>query len=159
MTGMPEIREVFGPQEKATICQSVIAALPAWFGDQETNDEYISDVKEMPLFAAFNGIQLCGFVALNPTSDSAMDIHVLGVVPDWHHQGVGKALVNAAKAYSAAKGALFLTVKTLGPSFKNADYAKTRWFYLAVGFYPLEEHLDYWGKGVPCLQMCQWIGS
>jgi hypothetical protein len=43
-------------------------------------------------------------------------------------------------------------VKTLGPSRADVGYAATRRFYRAVGFLPLEELIDFWGKN-PCLVM------
>lgn len=45
------------------------------------------------------------------------------------------------------------SVKTLGKSHPDENYKKTREFYSAVGFYPLEESTEIWGKENPCLLM------
>jgi hypothetical protein len=37
-----------------------------------------------------------------------------------------------------------LQVKTLGPSAEWEPYERTRRFYRALGFIPLEEHLHLW---------------
>lgn len=47
----------------------------------------------------------------------------------------------------------FLHLKTLSDSDPDRHYAKTRAFYLAVGFRPLEELTALWGKDNPCLLM------
>ncbi len=59
-------------------------------------------------------------------------------------------MLAAAEADLAAEGVRFLQVKTLGESRPDANYARTRQFYLACGFTPLEELTDLW-PGNPCL--------
>jgi hypothetical protein len=49
-------------------------------------------------------------------------------------------------------------VKTLGPSRPDANYARTRLFYEASGFQPLEELHGLWGVN-PCLIMIKVLGS
>jgi hypothetical protein len=49
-------------------------------------------------------------------------------------------------------------VKTLGPSRPDANYARTRLFYEASGFQPLEELHGLWGAN-PCLIMIKVLGS
>jgi GNAT superfamily N-acetyltransferase len=142
-------------EEKAKICTNLLAALPTWFGDKETNLEYIEDVRTRMMFVTRGPAGITGFLSLTKMTDSAFDIHVLAVLPALHRQGTGRTLIDAAKDYTRDQGAAFLTVKTLGPSMKNADYAATRRFYRAVGFFPLEENFEIWGEGVPCLIMCQ----
>lgn len=48
-----------------------------------------------------------------------------------------------------------LQVKTLGARHPDEGYARTRAFYRAVGFLPLEETDDLW-PGNPCLIMVKW---
>ena len=45
-----------------------------------------------------------------------------------------------------------LQVKTLGPTRPSEHYDRTRAFYAALGFQPLEEIHDLW-PGNPCLIM------
>jgi hypothetical protein len=44
-----------------------------------------------------------------------------------------------------------LQVKTLSPSRSDENYAKTRAFYQAMGFTPLEEFPQIWDENNPCL--------
>jgi hypothetical protein len=42
-------------------------------------------------------------------------------------------------------------VKTLGPSHPSEAFARTRRFYEALGFIPIEETTAFWGESNPCL--------
>jgi hypothetical protein len=46
-----------------------------------------------------------------------------------------------------------LQVKTLGPSHPDPFYRRTRAFYEAQGFVPLEETTAFWGEDNPTLVM------
>jgi hypothetical protein len=51
----------------------------------------------------------------------------------------------------------FLQVKTRGPSKPDEGYDKTRAFYLAYGFRPLEEFPLLWDADNPALLMVKTI--
>jgi len=51
------------------------------------------------------------------------------------------------------RGIRFMTVKTLAASHPDPNYAKTRRFYEAIGFLPLEVLPTLWGCSNPCLLM------
>lgn len=140
------------PTGKGPACEAVLRALPAWFGIEAAIQDYVRDVEAMPCWVARDGEDVVGFMALAAHRDWSREIHVMGVRPDQHGKGVGKALVAAAEAAARADGVRWLLVKTLGPSHPDEGYARTRAFYLACGFEPLEELLDLW-PGNPALYM------
>jgi ribosomal protein S18 acetylase RimI-like enzyme len=82
----------------------------------------------------------------------AAEIYLMAVDPAVHRRGAGRALVVALEADLIADGVEFLQVKTLGPTYPDAGYERTRRFYTALGFQPLEEIPDLW-PGNPCLIM------
>ncbi|MDJ0789828.1 MAG: GNAT family N-acetyltransferase [Myxococcota bacterium] len=129
-------------------CAALLARLPEWFGIEASNRAYIAGLSELPAFVAeFDG-RLVGFASLRPHGPASSEIEVLAVTPDRHRQGVGRALVGRLEAESPAG---FLHVKTLGPSDPDANYARTRAFYAALGFTPLFESTALWGEENPTL--------
>ena len=81
----------------------------------------------------------------------------MAVLPELHRQGIGRALLEHAEGILAADGVEFLQVKTLAPSKPDDGYDKTRAFYLAYGFRPLQEFRDLWDAENPALQMIKVI--
>lgn len=55
------------------------------------------------------------------------------------------------------RGVEFLQVKTLSPSRKSKSYDRTRQFYEAMGFVPLQEFPTLWDEANPCLQLVKTI--
>jgi hypothetical protein len=60
-------------------------------------------------------------------------------------------LVARVEAGLRAAGVALFQVKTFGPSGDSDEYERTRAFYEAYGFIPLEELLTLWSPGNPCL--------
>jgi GNAT superfamily N-acetyltransferase len=144
--------------DRDTVCRTILEALPDWFGIPEALENYVRDVKTMTMLACRRDGRIVGMVALNRTSEATVDMHVIGVLQPYHGQGIGKALVEAATRRALAEGARLLSVKTLGASHPDTDYAATRAFYLAAGFLPVEEFAQIWGADNPCLLMVKPIG-
>jgi GNAT superfamily N-acetyltransferase len=146
--------EVQGPLlGMASACEPILRALPQWFGIPEATEQYLKDIGGLPtLMASFDGGAV-GFLTLKEHSRYAAEIHVMGVRPELHRHGVGRALVIAAEAYLRERSIEFLQVKTLSERHPDMNYARTRAFYSALGFRPLEESMDLWGAENPCLHM------
>jgi GNAT superfamily N-acetyltransferase len=139
--------------------EGILRALPDWFGIEAAIADYARAADELPTFVAEAGGRIVGFVTLKPTSASAAELHVMGVLPAWHRRGIGRALVERAAAYARAEGLAFLHVKTLAASDPDPGYAATRRFYEAMGFVPLEELPQVWGPENPCLIMIRALTS
>ncbi len=138
---------------QSSLCEPILRALPEWFGIEEATRQYIEDIERLPtLLASVNG-EVVGFLSLTEHTEYAAEIHVMGVRPDMHRQGVGRALVCKSEEYLRKRGIEYLQVKTLSPAHPDENYARTRKFYLAMGFRPLEEFPELWGPQNPCLQM------
>jgi len=138
-------------ENKAQICEDILRSLPEWFGIEESIRGYIGDSRSRPMFAARDGNKAAGFLSLSLHNEFTGEIHVMGVKREFHRRGIGKELVLYAESYLAKRKFEFLTVKTLSPSGKSSEYDKTRKFYLALGFKPLEEFKTLWGAANPCL--------
>ena len=137
----------------ASACQPILRALPQWFGIPEATQQYLEDIEGLPTFMASLDGEAVGFLTLTEHGDYAAEIHVMGVRPELHRTGVGRALVTRAEQHLCGRGVEFLQVKTLSERHPDGSYARTRAFYSAMGFRPLEEFPELWGEENPCLQM------
>ena len=137
----------------SAICDPILRALPAWFGLERAVQQYIHDIEIMPtILASVNG-QTLGFLTLKIHNPHAAEIHVMGVRPEAHHQGIGRAMLERAEGYLRHQGIEYFQVKTLSAVHPDTGYAKTRAFYQAMGFRSLEELPDFWDAENPCLMM------
>ena len=135
------------------VCEPILRSLPEWFGIEEATEAYAEETNLLPTFVARSGGTPVGFLTLRLHTVDAAEISVMGVMPSDHRRGAGRALVAAAEAYLRGAGFCFLQVKTLSSAHPDPYYARTRAFYLAVGFRPLQEFPMLWGEANPCLQM------
>lgn len=136
-------------RQRETICRNVLKSLPDWFGNPESLEEYAQACRGLPLWAAMEGERAQGCIAYKPTSPYAGEIHVMGVRPDCHRKGLGRALFQALYAYAKEAGCRFLTVKTVEMG-RYPDYDLTNRFYQAMGFVELECFPNLWDEANPC---------
>ncbi len=145
---------VTGP-EPASIkeCEQVLRNLPEYFGIEEALVQYLDDIKDLLTFHARANGQTIGFLSISRHALESAEVHVMGIIPQEHRKGIGRALVQSAEAYLRQERVVLFQVKTLGETHPNENYKKTRHFYRAMGFLPLEEIPDFWGQGLPTLFM------
>ena len=89
--------------------ESLLRTVPEWFGQPESNAEYVEDSRTMETWTVRNEV------------------------------GVGTAMIEAIDDEARQKEVKLLQVKTLGPSRHDLSCARTRHFYENMGFLPLEE--------------------
>ena len=152
---MFNIKQVETPEQKSDICDLILHNLPSWFGVESSIVDYIDKVKSMPFWAAFDGENPIGFVALKVHNVYTTEICVMGVLKEYHRHGIGKQFIKRCEIFCSDNHTEFLTVKTLDGSVPSDSYAKTRQFYLALGFRPLEVFPLHWDKDNPCLFMAK----
>lgn len=138
-------------------CRRILQTLPTWFGVPASVEEYIATADRSPTVVASLGDEDVGLLTLLRRSPYAAEVYVMAVLPELHRQGIGRMLLEHAEEMLATDGVEFLQVKTLAPSKPDAGYDKTRAFYLAYGFRPLEEFPDLWDPENPALQMIKVI--
>ena len=137
----------------------MLESLPEWFGIPASIESYVAAADELPMLACFDPAgEVVGFVSVKTHTASAAEVYVIGVKLPWHRRGIGRALIDAAAELAISQGVRFLTVKTLSPSNDDPNYARTRLFYEAVGFMPIEEFPILWGPENPCIFMIRPLG-
>ena len=144
-----DIRTVTGAVEKQRITRLILEALPDWFGIPESRENYIRECAGLPYFAAFDGDRPIGFICLKETGKDTVELCVMGVLQEYHRQGVGRQLFSKAKETAKQLGYSFLQVKTVQMG-KYDDYDATNRFYLSLGFKEFEVFPLLWDEWNPC---------
>jgi len=153
------IEKIEQPDEKTNITLRIMRSLPIWFSPPEDIENKAIIHRDYPFFAAYDGNAPIGFVALKIHNEFTADVFNLGVLEEYHRQGIGRQLLEAAERYCLDNGYQFLTVKTLDSSAEYEPYARTRAFYRKMGFIPLEVFLTFWNAENPCLFMAKYLGA
>jgi GNAT superfamily N-acetyltransferase len=128
---------VRGPlQGQSRLCARILADLPEYFGLEDSNAAYACSADTLPSFVGAVDGRDVGLLLLAQTSDVAVELHLIAVLREFHRVGLGVH---------------WFHVKTLAPRDPDSGYARTRAFYAAMGFEPLEEIVQVWGPDNPCL--------
>ena len=138
---------------KSQFCEAILRSLPQWFGIESAIVDYSHGVKGRFFLAAKVEDEVVGFISIKENTPYTDEIYVMGIRKKFHRTGIGRELVERGAHYSSKNGKKLLSVKTLSASDADVNYAKTRKFYSAMGFYPLEEITALWGEENPCLIM------
>lgn len=70
------------------------------------------------LFGAKVAGHAAGFLTIREHYEYAAEIHIIGVRPEVHRQGVGRALLEVAEKYLRQRGIEYLQIKTLSPPIR-----------------------------------------
>jgi GNAT superfamily N-acetyltransferase len=143
------IREVTESAEKQRITRLILEALPDWFEVTEPREAYIRESASCLLFAAYDEDRPVGFLCLKETGKDTLELHVMGILKEYHRRGIGKELFMKAKEAAVRNGYSFLQVKTVQMGMYE-DYDKTNLFYRALGFKEFEVFPLLWDENNPC---------
>jgi GNAT superfamily N-acetyltransferase len=144
--------------DTAAHCEIILRSLPIWFGIESAIVEYVANIESLPTFLAVDGDdQAIGFMTVKRHAPESAELYVLAVREQWHRRGVGEALLKSTEEWLRREHVRFLQVKTLAPIANSEPYDRTRRFYQAMGFVPLEVFPTLWDPRNPCLQMIKSI--
>jgi GNAT superfamily N-acetyltransferase len=139
------------------VCRAILATLPGWFGIAASVDDYVAVADRWPTVIASHSGGDVGLATFVTHSPYAAEVSVMGVVPEYHRRGIGRAMLEHVEDALARAGVEFLQVKTQSARRSDEGYDKTRAFYLSYGFRPLEEWPLLWGPENPALQMIKTV--
>jgi GNAT superfamily N-acetyltransferase len=135
----------------SSLCSPIMDELTDWFGIEKAREGYKAEINILPTLLACDNDQILGFVCLKKHNEYSGEIYIMGVKPNYHRKGIGRILISAIEKWSKEQGIEFIQIKTLGPSSDDENYLKTRAFYSAMGYKPLEEIKTIWDEQNPCL--------
>jgi GNAT superfamily N-acetyltransferase len=130
---------------------ALLHGLPEWFGIEEATAGYIEAARTMPTVLCREAGVVVGALLWTRHFPEAAEIHLMAVDAARHRHGIGTALLERAEQELRTDGVRFLQVKTLGPSYPDEEYERTRLFYEARGFVALEEIFGVWAEDNPML--------
>ena len=144
-----EIIKISDDKEKMSIAESILMALPEWFGLPDSLSEYVRDCVGKTFFCAFEKEKPIGFLYLKETGRDTIELYVMGVLKEYHRKGIGRALFEAARKTAKKDGYSFIQVKTVQMG-KYESYDNTNRFYLSLGFKEFEVFKTLWDEWNPC---------
>ena len=86
---------------------------------------------------------------MKETGKATLELAVMGVLKEYHTQGIGRGMFMMAKNIAREKGYSFLQVKTVQMG-KYEDYDDTNRFYISLGFKEFEVFPTLWDEANPC---------
>ena len=135
--------------EKKRIARTVLEGLKEWFEVEESREGYIRDCADWIFLAAKGDDKVMGFLCLKETGNATVELAVMGVLKDYHRNGIGRQLVDKAIEVAESSGYEFMQVKTVKMGVYE-DYDKTNEFYISCGFKEFELFPLYWDEANPC---------
>jgi GNAT superfamily N-acetyltransferase len=114
----------------------IAKTLPEWFTAGGIKQMSI-DFRFQHGFVALNGSRIVGFLTFF-VNESIAQIGWMGVLSEFHNQGIGKKLIDRLILKLKKVGIQELRVSTLGDSVEYEPYARTRTFYRRIGFKDLQ---------------------
>ena len=103
-----EIIEIYDNNQKRKISTEMLKKLPDWFGIPEATQEYINESSNLPFFCAIDDTKAVGFISIKENNKYTAEIYVMGVLPDYHKRGIGRALFNTSIKWAKEQGYEFI---------------------------------------------------
>lgn len=144
-----KIIQLTNEEEKKHVTQMILEALPEWFGIPESREEYINESVNKIFFCAYDNNRPVGFLYFKETGNATIELHVMGILKEFHRHGIGRKLFENAKKAATEAGYSFMQVKTVQMG-KYKEYDKTNQFYISLGFKEFEVFPTLWDEWNPC---------
>jgi GNAT superfamily N-acetyltransferase len=154
---------------RSDAAHDILGELPEWFGIDRFTHEYVEAAAKFPNYVAvaapeapapaieadggkIPSEEVLGVLLVDQRYPTSAEVHLLAVRRKHHRGGIGRTLMRRVEDDLRAQGVRLLSVKTFGPSASDPDFDRTRAFYTACGFHPVEEFPDLWADN-PCMLM------
>jgi GNAT superfamily N-acetyltransferase len=124
--------------------ERILRALPGWFQAEEAVVEFVAEASRLDSYLARSAGTTVGVALVDRRFASTAELALLAVDPDWHGRGVGSLLLGAVESDLRSAEVRVLEVHTIGPTCHDDCYERTREFYAARGFSPLNDRVASW---------------
>ena len=134
------------PEDYAPIAKIAKYLHPQWFTESAL-EEIAQDIRNHDGFVAVEK-EVIGFATyLLNEKDKTADLTWIGVFPEFHRRGVGRALVDAIEDELVSLKIQSLKVSTLASTEEYEPYTRTRNFYHAMGFSDTQVNRNWFPNG------------
>lgn len=99
--------QIYEPQLKENVVRKILEALPDWFAMEEGREQYIKDSVEQICIGAIENEEYVGFLCLKETGKDTLELAVMGVLKEYHRQGIGRKMFMMAKDIARKKAIRF----------------------------------------------------
>ncbi|MGA3107904.1 MAG: GNAT family N-acetyltransferase [Candidatus Bathyarchaeia archaeon] len=151
------VRHAIG-EDHASILEIARSLSPEWFSELGIKDIARDLQIEKGLIAEEDG-KAVGFVIYCAKDDRTAELSWIGVRPEIHRKGIGRALVSALEASLAQRGFRTLEVSTVAATIEDESYSRTRSFYRAVGFSDVQIDMKWYPSGADRLLLKKPLSS
>ena len=143
------VEQITDKDTKRAIARAILESLREWFEVDESREKYIEECADWIFLADKEDDKYAGFLCLKETGKETVELAVMGVLKEYHRNGIGRALFEKARKTAKEKGYSFMQVKTVQMGMYE-DYDITNRFYLSCGFKEFEVIKELWGEENPC---------
>jgi len=120
---------------------------PKWFNELGLK-QIAKDLQTEQGLIALDEDRVVGFLTYcTDETRKTAELSWIGVRPDLHMRGIGRALVGALEETLTEQGFTSLEVSTVAPTIDYEPYARTRSFYYSVGFADVRIDRGWFGSG------------
>ena len=107
--------------EKPKVCESILRALPQWFGIEEALLQYVNEIEKLSTVLALVNNEYVGFLSFKQHDKYTAELYVMAVCSKYQRQGVGRALVCHVESILRQQGFEYWQVKTLVAAARILD--------------------------------------
>ena len=133
-------------EDYAPVAEIARSLHPQWFTESALED-IARDIQTQDAYVALEK-KVIGFATFVLTDNSNMaELTWIGVSPELHRRGVGRALLTAIEKELAQREVQSLQVSTVPPTVEYEPYARTRDFYHAIGFSDVQIDENWFPSG------------
>ena len=98
-------------KEKKVIARTILESLKEWFEVEESREGYIRECADWIFLVAKDDDKIVGFLCLKETGNATVELAVMGVLKDYHRNGIGRQLICKAKEVAKSSGYEFMHYK------------------------------------------------
>ena len=154
-----QIRVVEDGKKKADVTRRVLTDLSEWFTSRADIEKSAMMSMDHPMYAAYLGDEILGFSVVKAHNEKIADVYKIGIVKDYHRNGIGKVLLSAAEDYAREHGFDYIMVRLPAAPKKGSPLEGTCGFFADCGYMPFDRFRELKNELDQKLCLAKFIGE